>query len=320
MLVSTHTSPAFTTSSLSHPSSLIIGTRGSALARWQTDWVIARLKSAWPGLECAIKLFHTSGDKILDKPLPEIGGKGLFTEELENALKTGEIDLAVHSLKDLPIGEAAGLTLGAIAERENAHDVLISRAHLTLATLPHAARVGTSSLRRTAQLLAARPDLELLPLRGNVDTRIRKAMNGDYDAIVLAAAGVLRLGLDAHITEYLAFDVMLPAPGQGALAIQCRADDHSTLDLLSPLDHRATRSAVVAERAFLNGLGGGCSAPVAAYAVVNRQSSVVSLIGLVASTDGRRVIRLSHAGNDPIDVGSQLARQALAQGAAELMA
>lgn len=298
---------------------LTIGTRGSALARWQTDWVIARLKIAWPELDCAIKLFQTSGDKILDKPLPEIGGKGLFTEELENALKNGEIDLAVHSLKDLPIDDAAGLTLGAICERADAHDVLISREHFTLASLPHGARVGTSSLRRGAQLLAARPDLQLLPLRGNVDTRIRKALNGDYHAIVLAAAGVLRLGLSHHITEYLSFEVMLPAPGQGAMAVQCRADDQGTLDLLQPIDHAATRSAVVAERAFLNGLGGGCSAPVAAFANVQLPTSNIQLTGLVASLDGQRVIRLSHEGNDPIEVGTQLAQQALAQGAAELI-
>lgn len=298
---------------------LTIGTRGSALARWQTDWVIARLKHAWPELDCAIKLFHTSGDKILDKPLPEIGGKGVFTAELENALKTGEIDLAVHSLKDLPIDDATGLTLGAIAEREDAHDVLISREPYTLASLPHGARVGTSSLRRSAQLLATRPDVQVLPLRGNVDTRLRKALNGDYDAIILAAAGVLRLGLDTHITEYLSFEVMLPAPGQGAMAVQCRADDHSTLDLLKPLDHPATRSAVVAERAFLNGLGGGCSAPVAAYAIT-RHSSLINLTGLVASTNGQRVIRLSNEGPDPLAVGTQLAQQALAHGAAELIA
>ncbi len=301
-------------------STLTLGTRGSALARWQTAWVIARLTHAWPDLNCTLKLFQTSGDKILDKPLPEIGGKGLFTEELENALKTGEIDLAVHSLKDLPIDGAAGLTLGAIAEREDACDVLIARERFTLASLPQGARVGTSSLRRVAQLLAARPDLHLLPLRGNVDTRIRKAMNGDYDAIVLAAAGVQRLGLDAHITEYLSFEVMLPAPGQGALAIQCRADDHSTLDLLKPIEHAATRSAVLAERAFLNGLGGGCSAPVAAFAEVAPHASLVTLTGLVASLDGRQVIRLSNAGHDPIEVGTQLAQHALAQGAAELIA
>lgn len=292
---------------------LIVGTRGSALARWQTAWVIERLTAAWPELDCSIKLFHTVGDKILDKPLPEIGGKGLFTEELENALQSGEIDLAVHSLKDLPIDNAPGLTLGAIGEREDARDVLISREKYTLAILPRGARVGTSSLRRSAQLLATRPDLKLWPLRGNVDTRIHKALSGEYDAIILAAAGVLRLGLGANITDYLSFEVMLPAPGQGAMAVQCRADDHTTIDLLTPINHLATRAAVTAERAFLNGLGGGCSAPVAAYAQGD------NLIGLVASVDGRRVIRVNGRGVESVALGTQLAQEALAQGASELL-
>jgi hydroxymethylbilane synthase len=298
--------------------SLTIGTRGSALARWQTDWVRARLQTAWPDLECQTRLFTTSGDRILNKPLPEIGGKGLFTEELENALRNGEIDLAVHSLKDLPIDDAPGLTLGAIPVREDARDVLISRNGWTLDTLPRGARVGTSSLRRSAQLLALRPDLTLLPLRGNVDTRIRKAMNGEYEAIVLAAAGVLRLGLGEHITEYLPFEVMLPAPGQGAMAVQCRADDASVLELLRPLDDPAPRAAVTAERAFLKALGGGCSAPVAAYAISNPQS-LISMTGRVASPDGCRVIRVSGVSADPIALGAELARKALAQDAGEIL-
>jgi hydroxymethylbilane synthase len=298
--------------------SLTIGTRGSALARWQTDWVRARLQTAWPDLECQTRLFTTSGDRILNKPLPEIGGKGLFTEELENALRNGEIDLAVHSLKDLPIDDAPGLTLGAIPVREDARDVLISRNGWTLDTLPRGARVGTSSLRRSAQLLALRPDLTLLPLRGNVDTRIRKAMNGEYEAIVLAAAGVLRLGLGEHITEYLPFEVMLPAPGQGAMAVQSRADDASVLELLRPLDDPAPRAAVTAERAFLKALGGGCSAPVAAYAISNPQS-LISMTGRVASPDGCRVIRVSGVGADPIALGAELARKALAQDAGEIL-
>jgi hydroxymethylbilane synthase len=298
--------------------SLTIGTRGSALARWQTDWVRARLQTAWPDLECQTRLFTTSGDRILNKPLPEIGGKGLFTEELENALRNGEIDLAVHSLKDLPIDDAPGLTLGAIPVREDARDVLISRNGWTLDTLPRGARVGTSSLRRSAQLLALRPDLTLLPLRGNVDTRIRKALQGDYDAIVLAAAGVLRLGLGEHITEYLPFEVMLPAPGQGAMAVQSRADDASVLELLRPLDDPAPRAAVTAERAFLKALGGGCSAPVAAYAISNPQS-LISMTGRVASPDGCRVIRVSGVSADPIALGAELARKALAQDAGEIL-
>ncbi len=305
--------------------SLTIGTRSSALARWQTEWVLARLREAWPDLDCQTKLFTTSGDRILDKPLPEIGGKGLFTAELENALRNGEIDLAVHSLKDLPIDDAPGLTIGAIPVREDARDVLISRNGWTLDTLPSGARVGTSSLRRSAQLLPARPDLTLLPLRGNVDTRVRKVRQGEYDAIVLAAAGVLRLGLGEHITEYLPMEVMLPAPGQGALAVQCRADDASVLESLRPIGDRATRAAVAAERAFLKALGGGCSAPVAAYAQANlprtrpAYASSIQMTGLVASPDGRRVIRVTGEGSDPNVLGADLAQQALAQGAGELL-
>ena len=292
---------------------LTIGTRGSALARWQSAWVQTQLQTTWPELHCELRLFQTSGDKILDRPLPEIGGKGLFTEELESALRSGEIDIAVHSLKDLPIDNASGLIIGAIGEREDPRDALISRQYHTLHQLPRGARVGTSSLRRAAQLLAARPDLEILSLRGNVDTRLRKAMQGEYDVIVLAAAGVLRLGFASHIAEYLSFEVMLPAPGQGAVAVQCRADDQRTIDLLRPIDHVPTRLAVSAERAFLQGLGGGCSAPVAAHAEENR------LVGLVASKAGTRVIRISGEGADPIALGHALAQRALAQGAGELL-
>ncbi|HTP11116.1 MAG TPA: hydroxymethylbilane synthase [Anaerolineae bacterium] len=292
---------------------LVIGTRGSTLARWQTDWVQAQLTAAWPDLQCELRPFQTAGDKILDRSLTEIGGKGLFTEELENALRSGEIDLAVHSLKDLPIDNAAGLAIGAIGEREDPRDVLISRQYFTLAHLPQDARVGTSSLRRAAQLLAIRPDWKILSLRGNVDTRLRKAMQGEYDAIVLAAAGVLRLGFASHIAEYLSIDVMLPAPGQGAVAVQCRANDQRAIDLLRPIDHLPTRSAVTAERAFLQGLGGGCSAPVAAHAQNHY------LVGLVASQDGKCVIRVSGEGGNPIALGHALARQALARGAQELL-
>ena len=299
--------------------SLVIGTRNSNLARRQTDSVRAQLARAWPGLDCQLRLFTTSGDRQLDKPLPAIGGKGVFTEELEAALRSNEIDLAVHSLKDLPVESAPGLTLGAIGRREDARDVLIFHKPQTFSQLAPGARVGTSSLRRAAQLLAARPDLALLPLRGNVDSRVRKVLAGDYDAIVLAAAGILRLGLEANIGEYLPFELMLPAPGQGALAMQCRAADADVLDLLRPLDDRATRAAVTAERAFLAGLGGGCAAPIAAYAAFD-PGPRLSLTGLVATVDGRRVIRVSGAGDDPQALGAGLAAQALGLGARELLA
>jgi hydroxymethylbilane synthase len=253
--------------------------------------------------------------------------KGVFTEELESALRSGGIDVAVHSLKDLPIDDTPDLTLGAICERDDAHDVLVSRERWRLATLPRGARVGTCSLRRTAQVLAARPDLNLLPLRGNVDTRVRKALNGEYDAIVLAAAGLLRLGLGEHISETLPFEVMLPAPGQAALAVQCRAADVDVLNLLAAIDHAPTRAAVTAERSFLAALGGGCSAPVAAYAAFSHPADARSgveeglgLAGLVASPDGRRRVRASGYGADPVALGRALAQQALAQGAGHILA
>ena len=293
---------------------ITLGTRGSALARWQTDWVLARLREQWPALTAETRLFTTTGDRLLDKPLPEIGGKGVFTEELEQALLAGAIDLAVHSLKDLPIAVTPGLSLGAICAREDARDVLISPSGARLMALPPGAKVGTSSLRRSAQLLRARPDLVLRPLRGNVDSRLRKVQAGDYDAIVLAAAGVRRLGLEAAITEYLPLDVMLPAPGQGALAVQCRAGDAATLALLSALEHAPTRAAVEAERAFLAGLGGGCAAPVGAYATVDA-AGVIQLAGLVAAEDGRGAVTVTGAGTDAPELGARLAQDALAQGA-----
>lgn len=329
--------PPFPVSTSLQRSQITFGSRASALARWQSDWIIARLRDAWPGLYCQTRLFITSGDRLLDKSLVEIGGKGVFTEELETALCSSEIDVAVHSLKDLPVEDTPGLTLGAIDERADARDVLISRERWTLDTLPRAARVGTCSLRRTAQLLAIRPDLTIRPVRGNVDTRIRKAMSGEYDAIVLAAAGLLRLGLAEHISEYLPFEIMLPAPGQAALAAQCRADDEATRNLLSKIDHAPTRAAVTAERAFLDSLGGRCSAPVAAYARSHPQSFSVAqdtspdlrrrsgqvsnlyLTGLVASPNGRRSIRVSGEGDDPIALGQTLAQRALEQGAEELI-
>ncbi len=292
---------------------LTIGTRGSALARWQSDWVLARLHEHWPSLASDVRLFTTSGDRQLDKPLPEIGGKGVFTEELEHALLAGEIDVAVHSLKDLPVALTLGLALGAICARADARDVLISPSGAALLALPAGARVGTSILRRAAQLRRARPDFAILSLRGNVDTRLRKAQLGDYDAIVLAAAGVLRLGLEAAITEYLTLDLMLPAPGQGALAVQCRAADTASRALLAPLDHSPTRAAVEAERAFLAALGGGCAAPVAAYAVA--ASGGLSLTGLAAAQDGSAAVRVAGDGHDPVALGTRLAEQALAQGA-----
>ncbi len=299
---------------------LTFATRPSALARWQTQWVINALKNIHPNLKCEEKIITTQGDKILDKPLPEIGGKGLFTQELETELLSGAVHCAVHSLKDLPVENPAGLPIGCIPARAEVRDTLISRDAYTLATLPANASVGTSSLRRAAQILSLRPDLRIASLRGNVDTRLRKALDGQYDAIILAGAGLTRLGLDHHVTEWLSLDVMLPAPGQGALAVQCRADDHTTLNLLAALEDESTRKAVTAERAFLQGLGGGCAVPVAAYAQVEGQTSkVIQLTGLVISVDGKKAIKVVGEGADALELGKRLANEALAQGANEIL-
>jgi len=295
---------------------LIFATRPSKLARWQTQWVINALQMLHPTLECDEKIITTQGDKILDKPLPEIGGKGLFTQELESELLSGAVHCAVHSLKDLPVENPTGLTIGCIPSRAEVRDALISANGYTIATLPNGASVGTSSLRRSAQILSLRPDLSIQSLRGNVDTRLRKALDGQYDAIILAGAGLTRLGLENHVTEWLSLDVMLPAPGQGALAVQCRADDPSTLDLLAALEDTSARKAVTAERAFLSGLGGGCSVPVAAHATVE---SLIRLTGLVISEDGRKIVKVTGQGNDAMALGNSLARQAIAQGADEIL-
>ena len=296
---------------------LTFATRPSALARWQTARVIQLLEAAHPGLECNEYVITTTGDRVLDRPLPEIGGKGLFTRELENALLSGQVHAAVHSLKDLPVEDTPGIVVAAIPEREAAPDVLVSADGHTLASLPEGARVGTCSLRRSAQLLARRPDLTILPLRGNVDSRVRKAMNGEYDAIVLAQAGLMRLGLQAHISEVFSLEVMLPAPGQGALAVQCRADDRDTLELLAAIHDPLTAAAVGAERAFLSGLGGGCSLPVAAFAQKN--NGQIILTGAVISVDGKQAIRLSAVDKEPHKLGERLAELVLERGGAELL-
>lgn len=304
-------------------STLILGSRTSELALWQSNHVIRCLQAAWPTLTCRIEPFITQGDRTQaqGKALPAIGGKGLFTAELEDALRHGRIDLAVHSLKDLPVEDSPGLTLGAITSRADVRDVLVARNGWTLATLPPGAVIGTSSTRRAAQLLAYRPDFVIKTIRGNVATRVRKVMDGDYDATLLAAAGLERLDLLHHVTEFIPFDVMLPAPGQGALAVQCRADDEATLACLAVLNDLYARAAVTTERAFLHGLGGGCSAPVAAYATA-APGQPLQLTALVGSTDGKTLIRVadhSPAVTDALRLGERLAQQALAAGAAALL-
>lgn len=301
---------------------ITIGTRGSQLALWQTNWVKAEIERLNPGIEVAVEIISTKGDRVLDVSLPKLGeqGKGLFTKELEDALFDKRVDLAVHSLKDLPTELPAGLQIGAICEREDVRDALVARGTVTsLNEIPQRAIVGTSSLRRQAQLRAVRPDLVIEPIRGNVDTRLRKLDEGRYDAIVLAAAGLRRLGHADRITEYLDEEIMVPAVGQGALAIEMRDEDAETAAVIKPLNHEATRLACTAERSFLKGLGGGCLVPIAANARIN--SSVMLLRGLVASPDGTQSMREQRAG--PFEeaelIGRQLAEEFLARGAARIL-
>jgi hydroxymethylbilane synthase len=302
---------------MSNKQTLIIGSRTSNLAMWQTNHIVALLRQAWPDLECHIEPYVIKGDKTLDQPLPQIGGKGLFTSELEDGLRNGRIDIAVHSLKDLPVENSDGLTLGAIIGRADVRDVLIGNGNAKLGNLPFGAVVGTSSLRRQAQLRYVRPDLQIKSIRGNVETRIRKVHEGQYDATILAAAGVTRLNLSDQISQWLPLEVMLPAPGQGALGIQCRADDAETLALLATIHQVAVETAVTAERSFLFHLGGGCATPVAAHAVW--QDDTLHMTGLVASTKGSRQIQISGTGKDGWQLGKQLAQEAIANGAKEIL-
>lgn len=300
---------------------VVLGTRASALARAQTESVIALLTAAWPDLTCETRVISTAGDRTQasGEPLPEIGGKGLFTAELERALRDGDIDLAVHSLKDLPTEDSKGVVVGAVSTRDDVRDCVVAhdRGGL-LADLPPEAVVGTSSLRRSAQLRALRSDLDVRSIRGNVDTRIEKVRGGDYDAVVLAAAGIHRLGLEDAVTEWLEPDAMLPAPGQGALAIQCRVDDGAILALLSQIDQPKARSETTAEREFLRVLGAGCAAPVAALAT-STTTPRVRLQGLVASVDATQMVRVEGEG-EPHSIGEQLAVEALAAGADRILA
>lgn len=300
--------------------SLRIGTRRSPLALWQTHHVRDQLVAHYPDRAVEIVHMTTTGDRVIDKPLPEIGGKGVFTQELEDALRAGEIDLAVHSLKDLPTETPPQFVLGAILARANPFDALISRAGHTLASLPDGATVGTSSLRRRAQLLAHRPDLKTESLRGNVDTRLRKAVEGPYDAIILAVAGLERLARGDVISEVIDGSIMLPAPGQGAVAVQCCADDDRTRSLLASLDDAPTRAAVTSERAFLQTLEAGCRLPVSAYATLD--GDTLHVTGRVSGLDGMRTITVQGASrvSDAFDLGARLAGEALAQGAGALLA
>lgn len=296
---------------------LTLGTRTSNLALWQTHHVGALLKTAWPELVVAIRPFTTKGDKTLDKPLPQIGGKGLFTAELEQALLANEIDLAVHSLKDLPVEQPDGLVLGAIIGREDVRDALVAKNDVQLGSLPIGAVVGTSSLRRQAQLLESRPDLRVKSIRGNVETRINKVLNGDYDATLLAVAGLNRLNLQEQISQILPLSFMLPAPGQGALAVQCRQDDSDTRKLLDAIHQPEVEACVTAERTFLHALGGGCATPVGAIAV--QEKGELFMLASVGAIDGSKMIRVKERGIDPVLLGEMLADQAMTQGAAQIL-
>ncbi len=299
-------------------SGLVIGTRGSKLALVQTEMIRAALQAAHPGLSVGVETITTRGDVILDRPLSAIGDKGLFVTEIEDALRAGRVDLAVHSAKDLPSELPPDMALAACPPREDPRDALLSRRGQTLADLPAGARVGTSSLRRTCQLRLLRPDLEIVDLRGNVDTRLRKLHEGLYDAIVLAAAGLRRLGLAEHVTEWLSPEQMLPAVAQGALGIEARAGDAATQALLDTLDDRTTRLAVEAERAFLARIGGGCQVPVAALASLD--GGTLHLSGLIGARDGRAVRgQRSGPAADPAALGAALADELLDSGGRALL-
>lgn len=299
---------------------LSIGSRGSQLALWQANWVKAELERR--GHAVNIQIIKTTGDRITDLPLAKAGTKGLFTKEIEEALLAGRVQLAVHSLKDLPTELPAGLALGAVPRREDPRDALVcgqaAGGARRLSELPAGVRVGTSSLRRSAQLLHARPDLAIEPLRGNLDTRLRKLGEGKLAAIVLASAGLHRMGWEGRISEYFQPEVMCPAVGQGALGVEVRADDAATREALVPLDDRATRLETTAERALLARLGGGCQVPIGALARLDHGGRL-RMVAVVASPDGARLFRAAGEGTEPAELGTRLAEQLLRDGAAQIL-
>ncbi len=300
---------------------LKIGSRGSRLALWQANWVKNALLAGHPDLVIEIIIIKTRGDKILDVPLAKVGGKGLFVKEIENALADSEIDLAVHSMKDMPAKIPEGLCIGAVPKREKALDVLISRKKVLFKDLPKGACIGTSSLRRSSQLLYLRPDIKIKPLRGNLDTRLKKLDSEKMDAIILAAAGVKRLGMEKKITEYLDQKIMLPAVGQGALCIETRLDDPFTAPLIASLDHAPTHTVVIAERTFLNHLEGGCQIPIAAHGIFSGNDQI-ELKGLVAEINGAVILKETVRGpaGQPEILGHQLAELLLQKGAGQILA
>ena len=299
--------------------SIVIGTRGSKLALWQAEHIAGRIRERFPAIEVTLKKIVTTGDKILDVPLAKIGGKGLFTKELENAMLSGEIDLAVHSLKDMPTELPEGLMLAAITTRADASDAFVSLRYNSLDELPQGAKVGTSSLRRRAQILKYRPDLQTVDLRGNLDTRIKKLENKEMDAIILATAGLKRLGLEQYITQILPAAICLPAVGQGALAIETRQDDAEVLSVLEFLNDSETIAAVTAERAYLREVQGGCQVPVGVHGEVNGDQLLLE--ATILKIDGTREVREQICGNcsEAEALGVKLAQQMLAAGGKEIL-
>ena len=289
---------------------LRIGSRGSQLALWQANHISALLHAR--GHDVEIEIIKTTGDKITDVALAKVGTKGMFTKEIEEALAEGRIDLAVHSLKDLPTAVSAGFEIAAITQRENPRDVFCSRKYKSIDELPHGARIGTSSLRRQAQLKAVRPDLEVHSLRGNVDTRLRKLEAGEYDVVILAAAGLNRLGKTELVRQVISAEIMCPAAGQGALAIEIRADDSGTRQLLAFLDDPTARATTTCERALLNKLGGGCQVPIGAFAEV--RDGQLHLDAIVARPDGTKLLRESQDGSDPVRLGEAVGEALLRRG------
>lgn len=302
---------------------IVVGSRQSALALTQTNQVIGALEKLAAELHLEVcfevKKIVTKGDQILDVTLSKVGGKGLFVKEIEQALLNGEIDMAVHSMKDMPALLPEGLVNGAVPLRQDPRDCLISREGVDLDGLPHGAKVGTSSLRRSSQLLAYRPDLKLEWIRGNIDSRLRKLETEGFDAILLAAAGLKRMGWEDRITSYLPVEICLPAVGQGALGIECRENDTELLELLGRFQDGDTARTVAAERSLLSSLNGGCQVPIGAYAVLDEDGATVHLTGLVGKPDGSLLLKESATGTDPEALGREVARLLADQGADEIL-
>jgi len=296
---------------------LVIGSRGSQLALWQTNFVKTNLENLFPDRSFEIKIIHTTGDEQLESALSKIGDKGLFTRQIEAELLSGEIDLAVHSLKDLQTTQPDGLTIGTVCERETPNDVLVSKHACSIDDLPRGAKVATGSLRRRSQLLYYRPDIQIFEIRGNVPTRLKKFDESDLDGVILAYAGLKRLGFESRVSQVIPFNIMMPAVGQGAVAVEVREEDEDVLEVVGKLDHAATRRCVTAERAFLRTLEGGCQVPIGAHALL--EGDQIVLEGVVGSLDGSTAFREKLSGVDGEAVGVQLAETLIERGAGDLL-